>query len=66
MVDQIKEKAKNIRESNEKNFENNVRVFDRKATQQVQHIFRDTNYEQRRRERLGKWKDNKYSKKIFL
>ena len=66
MVNQIKEKAQNLRETHEKHFESNVRVFDKKATKDLEGIFRDTKFDERKRERLGKWKSKKYTHKSQL
>ena len=66
MVNQIKEKAQNLRETHEKHFENNVRIFDKKVMKDVESIFRDTKFNDRKRERLGKWKNKKYTNKSQL
>lgn len=45
------------------NFENNVKVFDKKAQQDVSDIFRNTRYNDRKRVRLQKWQHKKYKKR---
>lgn len=66
MINQIKERAQALKESSTKDFESNVRIFDKKANKDVEDIFRDTNYNQRKKVRLDKWKSKKYRKRIEL
>jgi hypothetical protein len=60
MVDQIKEKAHNIRELNNKEFDKKYKGFENKAKQEFDEIFRETKYNQRKMTRLSSWMRKKY------
>jgi hypothetical protein len=60
MVDQIKEKAHNIRELNNKEFDRKYKGFENKAKQEFDEIFRETKYNQRKKTRLSSWMRKKY------
>lgn len=66
MVNQIKAKAQLMKEENEKQIDATVRMFDQKAKQQFDEIFRETKYDTRKKERLSIWKNKKYTKKTQL
>lgn len=66
MVTKIKEQAQLLKEHKDKNFDTNVRVFDKRAKREVEHIFRDTKYDDRKRERLDRWKQKKYTNRKNL
>lgn len=61
MVDQIKEKAQNIRDLNNKEFDNKYKGFEDKAKQEFDEIFRETKYNDRKKTRLSSWMRRKYS-----
>lgn len=61
MVDLIKAKAQALKEHKDKTFEYNVRIFDKKADKEVESIFRTTNFNERKKQRLDNWKTRKYT-----
>jgi hypothetical protein len=66
MIDQIKKRAHVLKESMNKEFEANVRIFNTKAKKSVEEIFKDTNYNDRKKVRLDNWKNKKYRKRSEL
>lgn len=64
IVNKIREKAQFLREKSNMKFERDVRNFDKSAEMDVQQIFRDTRYRDRKEKRLGDWKDRKYRNKV--
>jgi len=62
MVNKIKEKAQYLKDKSNKSFEANVRVFNQKAEKEIEDMFRETKFQDRKNERLETWKSKKYRK----
>ena len=64
MMKKIRQKVEAIKQESDSKFdgENDPSTFNEQANQQLKDIFRDTRYNQRRKQRLLNWRDKKYSK----
>mmetsp|Transcript_36990 Transcript_36990/g.36589 ORF Transcript_36990/g.36589 Transcript_36990/m.36589 type:complete len:136 (-) Transcript_36990:22-429(-) len=60
IANKIREKAQILREKTNVKFETDVRNFDKSAEKDIQGIFRDTRYRNRKEQRLGEWRNKKY------